>query len=52
LSVDVSISELVPEVGASLTNLSSLLLINAYAINSKRSTQNMVITIRKIFIVN
>jgi hypothetical protein len=52
LSDDLSISELVPEVEASLTNLSSLLLINAYAINSKRSTQNMVLTIRKIFIVN
>ena len=48
---DVSIPELVPEVEASLTNLRSLLLINAYAINNKRSTQNMVLTIRKIFIV-
>lgn len=52
LSDDVSISELVPKVDGSLTNLSSLLLINAYAINSKRSTQNTVLTIRKIFIVN
>jgi hypothetical protein len=51
-SGDVSISELVPEVEASLTNLSSLLLINAYAINSKRSTQNMVLTNKRIFIVN
>jgi len=52
LSDDVSISELVPEVDASLINLRSLLLINAYAINSNRSIQKMVLAIRKIFIVN